>query len=105
MPEIPNLIDPVINSSQKLGSLTPAAIFAFMWLWQSVKEIRRESSEKDLKKQENERREQSILSEERQTEAMKDMCVNIVELKQAHGNSMTEIGRLFTILDERLPKR
>lgn len=100
-----NLVDPVIHSSEKLGALTPAAIFAFMWLWQAVKELRRENQESVQKRQENERREQGILSEERQTEAIKAMAQNIVMLKDAHNAQMLQATLLHTIIAERLPPK
>lgn len=99
-----NLIDPIIKSAEKLGALTPAAIFAFMWLWQSVKEIRRENRESILRRHENERREQSILSEERQTEALRGMAQNLMALRDAHNVTSSQISTLHTIISERLPR-
>lgn len=97
--------DPVIHSAEKLGALTPAAIFAFMWLWQAIKELRKESAERTLKENENERREQSILSEERQTEAMRSIANNIVMLRDAHNSTTIQMALLNTIVTERIPKR
>lgn len=95
--------DPIIKSAEKLGGLTPAAIFAFMWLWQAVKELHKESADRTLKQNENERREQSILSEERQTEAMRSIAQNLVMLRDAHNSSVVQLSTLNAVINERLP--
>lgn len=100
-----NFIDPVIKLAEKLGGLTPAAIFAFMWLWQSIKELKKENAERRLKDKENERREQSILSEERQTQAMHALAQNLVMLRDAYDSTTLQLTTLNTILGERLPHK
>lgn len=96
------IVDPFIKSAESLGSLTPAAIFAFMWLVQYVKEIRKEKAERELKDLENVRREQSILSEERQTQAMQAIATNLVMLRDAQNSTSTQMTILNTIINERL---
>lgn len=98
------IIDHLVKSAEKLGGLTPAAIFAFMWLWQSVKEVRKEARESKIKEHENDRREQSILSEERQTEAMRSMAQNIITMREAQVTAIAQLTTLNTVINERMPR-
>ena len=100
-----NLIDPIIKSAEKLGGLTPAAIFAFMWLVQYVKELRKESSDRSLRKKDLERRDAMILSEERQTEAIRAMAQGQIMLRDAYNVTTNQLQKVITILDERLPHK
>ena len=100
---INGFIDPILKAAEKLGGLTPAAIFAFMWLVQYVKEIKRESRDSDLKKKENERREQQVISTERNTEAYRAMAVNILMLRDAHNATMLQVKELYILVQERIP--
>lgn len=86
-----HLIDPIIKFAEKLASLTPAAIFAFMYLWQLFKEYKRDARESEIG--------------EKSVEARLAISQALARIADMTAESADRIERIEVILDERLARR
>lgn len=86
-----NFIDPIVKSAESLGGLTPAAIFAFMWLWQAINNVRRDNRDSAMN-------DKSIEARLAIAQAMQAMAEKTEETSD-------RVERLEVIVSERLPRK
>lgn len=98
-------LDKLIESAQKLGGMSAAAIFALIAVAQGYVLYKKEREASDSNEKWRLTRENQIRAEEAQT-AVVDKLVEVTAMNTAALNIQTaRIDRLSTIVEERIPKR
>lgn len=100
-----NWIDEILGCAQKLGSLSAAAIFAFICIAQGYYIYKTQKDSTDSNEKWRLTREGAIRAEESQTQMMSKM-VDVISMNTTTANANgIKIDRLSTILEERVPRK
>lgn len=100
-----NWIDTCIDTAQKIGGLSAAAILSLVCFAQGYMIYRREKHEEDNHEKWRQTNDNKIRAEDAQTSVMERLVEVVAMNTSAISAQADRINHLATLIDERIPKR
>lgn len=95
----------LLQMAQQLGSLPSSALMALIVMAQSYYIYNKYKGDREDSENWRKTREEAVRAEMSQTDAIAKVADNVSALASAHNSLSSQVQTLYTLIDERVPRR